>query len=104
MIKKESVYALLKQIPRGRVTTYKVLATILKTKGYRAIGQIVKRNPFAPVVPCHRVVGSDGLLGGYMGHSSGSFIQKKKDILLQEGVHCDGNKIRDFKKVFTDLK
>jgi len=104
IIKKEGVYLLLKQIPSGKVTTYKALANLLHTKGYRAIGQIVKNNPFAPIVPCHRVVRSDGSLGGYMGQISGPLIQKKKKLLLHEGVVCEGNKIRDFKKVFTDLK
>ncbi len=66
------LYELLKQIPKGKVTTYKALADKLRTKGYRAVGQIVGKNPNAPKVPCHRVVRSDGgLAGPARGHPGG---------------------------------
>ena len=47
----EKVYALLKEVPKGRVTTYKELAQALGTKAYRGVGQAMKRNPYAPEVP-----------------------------------------------------
>ena len=56
----EKVYFLTKKVPKGRVTTYKELAKKLKTKAYRAVGQALKCNPYAPKVPCHRVVKSVG--------------------------------------------
>ena len=93
MIDQEKLYQLLTQIPKGKVTTYKELALKLKTKGFRAVGQIVGRNPNAPKVPCHRVVRVDGSLGGY------AFgIDKKIALLNQEGVKIENGKVLDFEK------
>lgn len=94
-INSQKVYDLLKKIPKGKVTTYKEIAQKLGTKGYRGIGQIVGANPDAPKVPCHRVVRSDGGLGGY------AFgIEKKVAILAEEGVKVSDGKIADFAKKF----
>ena len=91
----QKVYELLNQIPKGKITTYKEIANKLGIKGYRAIGQIVGANPNAPQVPCHRVVRSDGSLGGY------AFgIEKKIEILALEGVMVDEDRIVDFEKKF----
>lgn len=96
------VYSLLKTVPKGRVTTYKALGNALRTKGYRAIGQILRRNPYAPTVPCHRVVKKDGSIGGFMGKSQGSTIAKKIALLESEGIVVKMNKIVDFqKKLFS---
>jgi methylated-DNA-[protein]-cysteine S-methyltransferase len=93
MINSQKLYELLTKIPQGKVTTYKELALQLKTKGYRAVGQIVGANPNAPQVPCHRVVRSDGGLGGY------AFgIDKKIAILTKEGVKISDGKVVDFEK------
>ena len=93
---RKKTYELLKTVPRGRVTTYKALAQALHTKGYRAIGQFMKHNPYAPTVPCHRVVASDGTIGGFMGAKSGKEIQKKMRLLREEGIRFSGNKISNF--------
>lgn len=90
----EKTYKLLKKVPRGRVTTYKALASALHTKGYRAIGQFMKHNPYAPSVPCHRVVASDGRIGGYSGG-----VPKKIRMLKAEGVTTKKGRIVDFKDV-----
>ena len=82
----EKVYALCQQIPRGRVTTYKILALQLGIRGYRAIGQALRCNPYAPKVPCHRVVKSDGSLGGFRGKMQGGEIEEKISLLKQEGI------------------
>ena len=93
VISSAKLYELLKKIPQGKVTTYKELAKQLKTKGYRAVGQIVGANPNAPKVPCHRVVRSDGGLGGY------AFgLPKKIAILTKEGVKISDGKVVDFEK------
>ena len=63
----ERTYDLLKKVPKGKVTTYKALAEKLGTKAYRAVGQAMRCNPYAPKVPCHRVVKSDGSIGGFQG-------------------------------------
>ena len=94
-INSQKLYDLLNQIPKGKVTTYKELARMLKTKGYRAVGQIVGANPNAPQVPCHRVVRTDGGLGGY------AFgLDKKIQILSAEGVKIADGKVVDFEKKF----
>jgi len=89
----ERAWELLKRIPEGRVTTYKAIAEKLGTKAYRAVGQAMNKNPNAPQVPCHRVVGSDGSLTGY------AFgLSKKIKILRSEGIIVKNNKVVDFKE------
>ena len=84
----EQCYQLLKQVPAGKVTTYKELAIALNTKAYRAVGNAMNKNPYAPRVPCHRVVNANGKLGGF------AFgVEKKIKMLKQEGVEIKDNKI-----------
>ncbi len=88
---REQVYVLLLEIPRGCVTTYGEIARTLDSKAYRAIGTILNRNPNAPRVPCHRVVKSDGSLGGY------AFgIQRKRELLIEEGLLIENDNVVDF--------
>jgi methylated-DNA-[protein]-cysteine S-methyltransferase len=83
---------LLSKIPKGKVTTYKEVAQKLDSKAYRAVGTVIGKNPNAPEVPCHRVVGSDGSLGGY------AFgLDKKIELLKQENIEVRNNKIENFK-------
>ena len=77
----QRVWALTARIPVGKVVTYADLAAALGSKGYRAVGNALNRNPYAPGVPCHRVVGSDGKLTGFAGG-----LPKKEQLLLDEGV------------------
>ncbi len=94
----DEVYKILKSVPKGQVTTYKVLGEKLGTKAYRAVGQALKHNPYAPEVPCHRVVRSDGSIGGFMGKTSGEEIQQKIRLLRAEGVVVKRGKIVGFPK------
>ena len=96
----EKVYALCAKVPKGRVTTYKAIADALGTGAYRAVGQALRKNPYAPKVPCHRVVASDGSLGGFNGQTSGPFITKKKKLLETEGISIKHNSISDFQARF----
>ena len=90
----EKVWALTAKIPKGKVTTYKIIAEKLGTKAYRAVGAALAKNPYAPKVPCHRVVCSDGRVGGY----NGSMDNKEKTRLLKkEGVKINNGKISHFK-------
>ncbi|MEO0096495.1 MAG: MGMT family protein [candidate division WOR-3 bacterium] len=85
----QKVLAIVKKIPKGKVMTYKEIAIKLGDKNLaRAIGQILKRNPYPIVIPCHRVIRSDGKIGGY---SLG--IEKKKELLRKEGILIVGNKV-----------
>jgi methylated-DNA-[protein]-cysteine S-methyltransferase len=84
----QRVWALTARIPSGRVTTYRELARKLETRGYRAVGNALNRNPYAPGVPCHRVVGSDGSLTGFF-HG----LEAKRRMLQQEGVPMRGDRV-----------
>ena len=84
----EKCYNLLKNVPKGRVTTYRSLARALNTKAYRAVGTAMNKNKHAPIIPCHRVVNSNGKLGGYtLG------INKKISILRSEGVEIKNRRV-----------
>jgi methylated-DNA-[protein]-cysteine S-methyltransferase len=91
----QKVWALTARIPRGRVTTYAELARALDSNGYRAVGNAMNKNPYAPGVPCHRVVGSDGKLTGYAGG-----LDKKRAMLLREGVRIDARDRADLAAMF----
>ena len=90
----EKVWNLTNKIPKGNVTTYKVIGDKLGSKAYRAVGTALKNNPFAPKVPCHRVVNSNGLVGSYKGIKNN---KEKIKLLRKEGIEIKDNKI-DFKK------
>ena len=85
----KEVYKALGEIPRGRVVTYAVLAERLECGSAQAVGQALKRNPFAPDVPCHRVIKTDLTLGGYSGKVKGVRVERKRHILEEEGVDFD---------------
>ena len=86
-------------IPRGRVTTYGLIARKLKTKAYRAVGNACRNNPYAPRVPCHRVVKSDGTIGGFGGRTSGKTVMRKIELLRDENVQVKCGRVVDFEKV-----
>ena len=88
------VYKRLLQVPRGKVTTYGELAKAVGMKnGQRAVGSFMNKNPYPVIVPCHRVVMSDGTIGGYM---YGKEIKIK--MLRDEGIEINNNKIVNWDK------
>jgi|SRR3989339_831999 len=88
---KEIIYSLTKLIPKGKVATYGQLAKLAgHPKAVRAVGVFMKNNPHAPLVPCHRVVASDGSLTGYSGRGG---INKKRKMLKEEGVKFNKEKV-----------
>ncbi len=91
----EKVLEFVKKIPKGKVTTYKIIAEKLGTKAYRAVGNALKNNKKPIIIPCHRVVNSDGSLGWYMGKKSGKALKIK--LLKKEGIQVKKKKI-DLKK------
>jgi len=95
----ERVWKLMETIPRGRVTTYGQIGRKLNTKAYRAVGNACRKNPYAPRVPCHRVVRSDGTVGGFGGKISGKTVEEKTRLLRKENVKVKNGKIVDFEKV-----
>lgn len=87
----ERCYTLLRKVPRGSVTTYAELAHALGSKAYRAVGNCLNKNPYAPVVPCHRVVSSNGTLGGF------AWGTKEKIKLLEaEGIQIQRGRVVNF--------
>lgn len=84
----QKVWALTARIPKGQVTTYAAIARALDSKAYRAVGQALHNNPYAPKVPCHRVVGSDGKLTGFA-HG----LAQKEAMLMREGVPVSNGKV-----------
>jgi methylated-DNA-[protein]-cysteine S-methyltransferase len=95
----ERVWKLMESIPKGRVTTYALIAKKLNTRAYRAVGNACRKNPYAPRVPCHRVVRSDGSIGGFGGKISGMSVEKKMRMLREEGVEIRDGKVADFERV-----
>lgn len=78
------VYLELLNIPAGQTITYSEMARRIGCRSAQAVGQALKRNPFAPEVPCHRVVAADGSLGGYNGYRDGEQIEHKRQLLEAE--------------------
>jgi len=89
------VYEACKDIPEGVVSTYKYLAEAVGCNSSRAIGQALKRNPFAPEVPCHRVIKTDLSLGGFYGMDDGPEVERKRKRLEAEGVLFSEGKLED---------
>lgn len=91
MLFSEKIYKIAAKIPKGKVATYGQLAKMAGSpRAARAVGMCMKHNPDMKIVPCHRVVASDGKLTGY---SAGSGIATKKKILLKEGVAFKGDRV-----------
>ncbi len=79
------VWKFLKKIPKGKVKTYKQVAIgIKRPKSARAVANACGKNPYAPQIPCHRVIRSDGSLGGYSGKGG---VKTKKKLLKLEGLY-----------------
>lgn len=88
----ERCYEILKRVPKGKVTTYKEIAKKLHSKGYRAVGNAMNKNPEGFLgggkIPCHRVINSDGKIGGFLYGT-----RKKIEMLKKEGVEIKNGKI-----------
>lgn len=80
------VYLALLEVPAGQTITYKQLGERIGCRSAQAIGQALKRNPFAPKVPCHRVIAADGSLCGFNGQRQGEMLDRKRALLESEGA------------------
>ena len=77
------VWKEINKIPIGSVKTYKEIACLIgKPKSSRAVANACGKNPYVPLIPCHRVIRSDGYLGGYSGDGG---IKQKQKLLINEG-------------------
>ena len=78
------IWVFLKKIPKGSVKTYtEVAKAIGKPLAIRAVANAIAKNPYPIQIPCHRVIRSDGSLGGYSGKGG---VKKKKNLLKKEGI------------------
>ena len=78
------IWEYLKKIPKGRVKTYSQVAKAIgKPKAVRAVANAIGKNPYPPSIPCHRVIRSDGSLGGYSGRGG---IKQKLKLLRSEKI------------------
>lgn len=84
----QDCWELLKKIPEGKVTTYGEIARALGTKAYQAVGSAMNKNPLPVVVPCHRVISSNGKMGGYA-----YGVDRKIELLKSEGVEIHEDQI-----------
>ena len=92
----KKIYKKLLTVPHGKITTYNELSkSVGLENGQRLVGQIMKKNPFPVIIPCHRVIKSNGDIGGYL-----FGIDIKKNMLRKEGICIIKNKIDNFKDVF----
>lgn len=91
----KQVYSLIKKISKGRISTYGQIARVLgRPNSARLIGRILSKNPHLIKIPCHRVVKSDGQIGGYkLG------IRKKAQLLKKEGIKIQRDKILNFNQI-----
>ncbi len=95
----EKVLELVSKIPEGKVSTYKQIAQAMgKSGSYRAVGNALRRNPMPIVIPCHRVVKSNGEIGGY---SKGKKLKKK--LLEDEGIPVEDGKVELEKYLFDNF-
>ena len=94
----EYTYYLVRQIQKGRISTYGAVAKALGNKGYaRAVGKYMNNNPNADTMPCFKIVKSDGSLGGF-----GLGLDDKIRRLKEDGIEVKDGKISNFEKVFFD--
>lgn len=99
---REKVYATLRKVPKGKVITYGELGKACGCNSARAIGGALRHNPFAPEVPCHRVIKSDSSIGGFSGQTKGKLIEKKLRLLKKEGVLFNSdNRLIDKNRLIT---
>lgn len=80
------VYMALLDVPRGETISYGELARRIGCGSAQAVGQALRKNPFAPDVPCHRVIAADGAIGGFHGKRAGEMIEKKRRLLEEEAA------------------
>lgn len=93
----QRVWAMVARIPRGKVASYSQVAAALGSRGCRAVGGALNRNPYAPAVPCHRVVGKRGDIVGFA-----CGVERKRELLEEEGVCFKGSRV-DMERFQTTL-
>ncbi|MHA1650089.1 MAG: MGMT family protein [Candidatus Helarchaeota archaeon] len=94
----KKVLELTKKIPKGKVATYKLIAQVLGNVNLsRAVGNALNKNPFPIIIPCHRVIKSNGFVGGFA-----RGIEEKVKLLKEENIRVNRNYFIDLKKNLVD--
>ncbi|MES2658472.1 MAG: MGMT family protein [Verrucomicrobiota bacterium] len=81
-----AVYEAVRLIPEGKVSSYACIATWIRRGSARTVGTALRHAPDDPGIPCHRVICSDGRVGGFGGEIAGAYVARKERILRKEGV------------------
>ena len=90
----QAVWEATRKIPKGKLATYSSIAKMIaRPRAVRAVGNALNKNPYAPIVPCHRVIRSDGSVGGFAGGSA-----KKIKLLQSEGITIIKHKVVSLEK------
>ena len=92
-------YKIVSSIPKGKISTYGDIAKVLGTKAYQAVGNAMAKNPNLISIPCHRIVRSNSMVGGYV-----LGTDKKVKLLKREGVAVRNGKIVDFDNIIHRFK
>ena len=100
----QRVYDAVRRIPSGHVSTYGAVARFLGVRSARAVGQALRRNPFAPQVPCHRVIAADLAIGGFNGRRQGAEVRRKLALLAAEGVVFERGQLKDVGRLWNFRK
>lgn len=83
----------IKNLPYGKIASYSELGKSIDSKAYQAIGNVMRKNPFPLIIPCHRVIKKNGGVGGFMGKTEESWQKNlKKKLLEMEGIYFLKNK------------
>lgn len=97
----QRVYQAVSLIPAGNVATYRGVVEYISCGSPRAVGQALKVNPYAPQVPCHRVIAANLTLGGFQGEREGAAIERKRRLLAREGVLFKDGRLVEPRRVFN---
>jgi methylated-DNA-[protein]-cysteine S-methyltransferase len=100
----DNVHRLCKEIPEGKVSSYKEIAKKLNSKAYRLVGRALKENIDFISVPCYRVVGSNGQLIGFKGSIKFKELNEKTRLLEKEGIKIKNGKVLNLDEVFYNFE
>lgn len=81
-----AVYDAVRRIPEGKVSSYALIASWIRRGSARTVGTALRYAPDDPGIPCHRVICSDGRVGGFGGETAGAHVARKERLLRKEGV------------------
>lgn len=82
----QAVYDAVRRIPEGKVSSYALIAAWIHRGSARTVGTALRHVPDDPGIPCHRVICSDGRVGGFGGETTGAHVARKERLLRKEGV------------------